>query len=73
MLVLGHDQGELFVIHDVAGLRYFLADGSFYQSMLNGVSITPLSPLHQDPQHSYQDGIYMLKSFSKELYEHSAH
>lgn len=68
MLVLGQDQGETFVIHDVAGLHYFKTDGSYYDSRLNGVSITPLSPLQRNPQQSYMDGIYLLKSLSREFY-----
>ncbi|RVU37567.1 glycoside hydrolase [Rheinheimera riviphila] len=68
MLVLGQESGETFVIHDVAGLHYFKADGSFYDSRLNGVSITPLSPLQRNPQQSYIDGIYLLKSLSREFY-----
>ncbi len=72
MLVLGQENGEIFVIHDVAGLRYYRADGSFYHSVLNGVSITPLSPLQKNPQHSYIDGIYMLKSIGRQLYDPQA-
>jgi cell wall-associated NlpC family hydrolase len=68
MLVLGQEQGETFVIHDVAGLHYFKADGSYYDSRLNGVSITPLSPLQRNQHQSYIDGIYMLKSLSREFY-----
>jgi hypothetical protein len=73
MLVLGHEQGETFVIHDVAGLHYYRSDGSFYDSLLNGVSVTPLSPLHRNPQQSYIDSIYLLKSLSREFYAHPAH
>lgn len=72
MLVLGHDQGETFVIHDVAGLHYFRPDGSFYHSMLNGVSITPVSPMQRNQQQSYIDGIYLLKSLSREFYANPA-
>lgn len=72
MLVLGHEHGETFVIHDVAGLHYYRADGSLYHSMLNGVSITPLSPLQRNQQQSYIDGIYLLKSLSREFYANPA-
>ncbi len=68
MMVLGQEQGETFVIHDVAGMHYFKVDGSFYDSRLNGVSITPLSPLQRNPQQSYMNGIYLLKSLSREFY-----
>jgi len=72
MLVLGQDRGETFMIHDVAGLHYYRADGSLYHSMLNGVSITPLSPLQRNEQQSYIDGIYLLKSLTREFYANPA-
>lgn len=72
MMVLGQQQGEVFVIHDVAGLHYFLPDGSMYDSMLNGVSVTPLSPLRRNQQESYIDSLYLIKSLSREMYENPA-
>lgn len=72
MLVLGEEGGETFVIHDVAGLHYYRGDGSLYHSMLNGVSITPLSPLQRNQQQSYIDGIYLLKSLTREFYANPA-
>ncbi|MEA9577982.1 SH3 domain-containing protein [Xanthomonas nasturtii] len=45
MLVIGHERGTPWVIHDVAGANYRAADGSVQRARLNGVSVTPLLPL----------------------------
>ncbi|MDM7553875.1 C40 family peptidase [Xanthomonas fragariae] len=45
MLVIGHERGAPWVIHDVAGANYRAADGSVQRARLNGVSVTPLLPL----------------------------
>ncbi|MBB4131553.1 SH3 domain-containing protein [Xanthomonas sp. 3075] len=45
MLVIGHERGAPWVIHDVAGANYRAADGSMQRARLNGVSVTPLLPL----------------------------
>ncbi|KQQ84020.1 NlpC-P60 family protein [Xanthomonas sp. Leaf131] len=45
MLVIGHEQGAPWVIHDVAGANYRAADGNVQRARLNGVSVTPLLPL----------------------------
>ncbi|WP_349656179.1 SH3 domain-containing protein [Xanthomonas sp. 10-10] len=45
MLVIGHERGAPWVIHDVAGVNYRAADGSVQRARLNGVSVTPLLPL----------------------------
>ncbi|NIK10508.1 cell wall-associated NlpC family hydrolase [Xanthomonas arboricola] len=45
MLVIGHEHGAPWVIHDVAGAHYRDAAGSVQRSRLNGVSVTPLLPL----------------------------
>ncbi|MEG8064915.1 SH3 domain-containing protein [Xanthomonas hortorum pv. gardneri] len=45
MLVIGHEQGAPWVIHDVAGANYRAADGSVQRARLNGVSVTPLLAL----------------------------
>lgn len=71
MLVLGrNDQQELFVIHSVNGLSYYQPQGQYYQSKLNGVSVTPLSPLQLNPQTSYLQAIYNIKSLTRETYAH---
>lgn len=71
MMVLGrNDKQELYVIHSVNGLSYFQDNGQYYQSKLNGVSITPLSPLQLNPQTSYLQAIYNIKSLTRETYAH---
>lgn len=45
MMVIGHEDGLPYVIHDVAGIRYRLDDGSVHRVLLNGVAVTPLVPL----------------------------
>ncbi|MET0549183.1 MAG: NlpC-P60 family protein, partial [Xanthomonas sp.] len=45
MLVIGHDDGLTWVIHDVAGASYRDAAGQVQRVRLNGVSVTPLEPL----------------------------
>lgn len=71
VMVLGrNDQQELFVIHSVNGLSYFQPNGQYYQSKLNGVSITPLLPLQLNQQTSYLQALYNIKSLTRELYAH---
>jgi hypothetical protein len=44
MMVIGHDRGMPYVIHDVTGISY--RDGAeVTRVVLNGVSVTPLTPL----------------------------
>lgn len=45
MLVIGHEDGQTWVIHDVAGASYRDAAGQVQRVRLNGVSVTPLEPL----------------------------
>ncbi|MEE7559825.1 NlpC-P60 family protein, partial [Xanthomonas sp. Kuri4-2] len=45
MMVIGHDRGLTWVIHDVAGASYRDAGGALQRAPLNGVSVTPLEPL----------------------------
>lgn len=71
MLVLGReDDGQLFVIHSVNGLSYFHSNGQYYQSKLNGVSITPLLPLQLNQHTSYLQALYNIKSLTRETYAH---
>ena len=53
LLVLGQIDGQPYVIHDVARMRYRQADGSIADIKLNAVSVTPLLPLLFDDQHTY--------------------
>ncbi len=45
MMVIGHDNGTPYVIHDTTGISYRRADGATTRVRLNGVSVTPLAPL----------------------------
>ena len=45
MMVIGHENGEPYVIHDTAGMTYRRSDGSLRRLNLNGVSVTPLLPM----------------------------
>ena len=45
MMVIGHDRGMPYVIHDVTGVSYRDASGAVRRVLLNGVSVTPLTPL----------------------------
>ncbi|QNH15395.1 NlpC-P60 family protein [Xanthomonas sp. SS] len=45
MMVIGHDRGHTWVIHDVAGAGYRDASGQLQRVRLNGVSVTPLEPM----------------------------
>jgi cell wall-associated NlpC family hydrolase len=55
MMVIGHDQGMPYVIHDTNGGSWLGADGRLVAGHLNGVSVTPLTPLRFDQEHSYID------------------
>jgi hypothetical protein len=45
MMVIGHDQGMPYVIHDTTGISYRDGAGEITRVVLNGVSVTPLTPL----------------------------
>ena len=45
MMVIGHDGGMPYVIHDTTGIGYRDRDGETRRVSLNGVSVTPLTPL----------------------------
>ncbi len=61
MMFIGLENNKPFVIHDVSGFSYIKRDGSFYKSVLNGVSVTPLLPLQLNQESSYLDRVYNLK------------
>jgi cell wall-associated NlpC family hydrolase len=48
MMVIGYDRGIPYVIHDTTGISYRTASGSVTRVALNGVSVTPLTPLTLD-------------------------
>jgi hypothetical protein len=45
MMVIGHDRGMPYVIHDTTGITYRDAEGEVRRVSLNGVAVTPLTPL----------------------------
>ena len=52
MMVIGHEDGEPYVIHDTAGMSYRDADGSVRRLVLNGVVVTPVLPMLSDDDSS---------------------
>jgi cell wall-associated NlpC family hydrolase len=50
MMVIGYDQGMPYVIHDTTGISYRTASGALTRVSLNGVSVTPLTPLTLEGQ-----------------------
>jgi hypothetical protein len=45
MMVIGHHDGTPYVIHDTTGISYRDGKGEVTRVVLNGVSVTPLTPL----------------------------
>ncbi len=45
MMLIGFDQGMPYVIHDTTGISYTDTNGEIARVVLNGVSVTPLTPL----------------------------
>jgi cell wall-associated NlpC family hydrolase len=45
MMVIGHDNGMPYVIHDTTGISYRNGTGEVIRVQLNGVSVTALTPL----------------------------
>ena len=45
MMVIGHENGMPYVIHDTTGISYRDGTGEVTRVVLNGVSVTPLTPL----------------------------
>ncbi len=62
MMVLGHEGDETWVIHDVTGAGYLLANGEAQRAILNGVSITPTLKLHNSKGRPYLDRVSNIKS-----------
>lgn len=61
MMVIGYDAGKPYIIHDVSGLSYFNKQGKYYQSVLNGVSVTPFLPLQLSKEKTYLDRVNTIK------------
>lgn len=45
MMVIGHEDGLPYVIHDTSGMSYRRDDGSLRRLALNGVVVTPVLPM----------------------------
>ena len=54
MMVLGHVDGKLYVIHDIEGGSW-LDHGELRRMRLNGVSVTPFAPLRFDEASDFTD------------------
>ncbi len=48
MMVIGHEDGMPYVIHDTSGMTYRRDDGSLRRLALNGVVVTPVLPMLSD-------------------------
>ncbi len=57
MMVIGHEQGLPYVIHDTTGITYRTGDGELRRVVLNGVAVTPLAPLMAGEAQFTIDGI----------------
>jgi cell wall-associated NlpC family hydrolase len=57
MMVIGHEGGMPYVIHDTTGISYRDASGEVTRVVLNGVSVTPLTPLLFARKDSFVDHI----------------
>ena len=57
MMVVGRIGDVPYVIHDTNGGSYLGADGELHSMHLNGVSLTPLTPLRFGQDHDYIDRI----------------
>lgn len=61
MMVIGHDRGMPYVIHDTTGITYRDDQGSLTRVHLNGVAVTPLTPLLLGPEQPMVDRIYSIQ------------
>jgi hypothetical protein len=61
MMVIGQDDGEPYVIHDVTGVSYREPDGRLRRVPLNAVSVTPLEPLQAGESATLVDRIYSIQ------------
>jgi len=61
LMYFGDINDEPYVIHDVSMFGYIDENGEYYEGILNGVSVTPLIPLHGTRKSPYVDLIYNIK------------
>ncbi|MCQ4163748.1 C40 family peptidase [Tahibacter harae] len=60
MMNIGNIYGEPYVIHDTSGITYTMPDGRRVHAALNGVAVTPLTPLLGD-EAPFVDRIYSIQ------------
>ncbi|MFT4256308.1 MAG: SH3 domain-containing protein [Pseudoxanthomonas sp.] len=61
MMVIGHEDGRTWVIHDTAGATWLDADGQRLHADLNGVSVTPFETMLAGGEATYADRITNLQ------------
>ena len=61
MMVIGHEDGLTYVIHDTPGVRYADVSGQVRRYPLNAVSVTPLEPIKSDGDSLYIDKVYSIQ------------
>jgi len=57
MMVIGHLDGEPYVIHDTAGLSFIGPEGTLVRAKTNGVTVSPLTPLMFNGEQTYVERI----------------
>ena len=60
MMVVGHVDGQPYVIHDTNGMSVRGADGGLRRIVMNGVSVTPLRPLMFNDTQTYVERMYSI-------------
>jgi len=61
MLYLGTADDQPYVIHDLSGSGWVDEDGKHQEGVLNGVSVTPLTPMLTSPDATYFEQLYAIK------------
>lgn len=61
MIYLGNMDGQPWVIHDLSGSGQVDDDGNYQEGVLNGVSVTPLAPMHGAQEFTYLEEMYAIK------------
>ena len=65
MMMIGHHDGQPYVIHDTTGITYRDANGEITRVSLNGVVVTQLLPLLDGKDTSRVDRIYSIQRIRK--------
>lgn len=60
MMIIGHDHGMPYIIHDTSGIAFRNGNGQITRLHLNGVSVTPLIPLLLGGERPMVDRIYSI-------------